>query len=258
MPDVEPTQLVVELPKAHRLGSLLDEGFHQLHPRNSERFLHVGRHLRQLSLRRLARLEGGLANAASRQQEGGQHHQRGDRQLPVQREHQDNRAGKNHNAVDQAEDRVRDDALDAVDVVAESRHDVAGSGRGEEGDRLLEHPIEELVTEVEHDALADPVAEVGLDHTDQPAKQGRADQQPDQERDETKLAMLTGQVVDQVTGDDGGHETKGRGRTNAGEHDEGEPPIRHEVAEHPLEERPLQLDVGLRFVKSTVPPLHAG
>src|SRR5437870_6401823 len=70
--------------------------------------------------------------------------------------------------------------------------------------------------------------------------------------------MLPGQVVDQVSGNEGGDQAQGRRRSDAGEHDERQPPVREEVTEDALEERPLQLDPRLRLVKAAVPPIHAG
>src|SRR5256885_5216463 len=70
--------------------------------------------------------------------------------------------------------------------------------------------------------------------------------------------MRPGQVVDQVAGDDGGDQAQRGRRADAGEHDQRQPPVRDEVAENALQERPLQLDPRRRLVKAAVPPIHAG
>src|SRR5439155_27010748 len=70
-------------------------------------------------------------------------------------------------------------------------------------------------------------------------------------------AVLASQVVDQVTGDKGGHETEGRSHADTGQHHDCEAPVRNEVTEDALEQRPLQLDIGLRLLKAAVPPIHA-
>src|SRR6266851_7186782 len=91
LPNVEQPELVIELAEAQGLRGLPYERLDQLHTGDSEGFLHVGSHLRKLSLRRLARLEGRLANLPCREKEGRQDEQRRNRELPVEREHEEDR-----------------------------------------------------------------------------------------------------------------------------------------------------------------------
>src|SRR5579864_6988163 len=68
---------------------------------------------------------------------------------------------------------------------------------------------------------------------------------------------MAGQVVDQALGGDRRNEAQGGGRADAGQDDQGQSTVGHEIAEDALQQRPLQLDVGFLLVEAVMPPVHA-
>src|SRR5579864_3376739 len=68
---------------------------------------------------------------------------------------------------------------------------------------------------------------------------------------------MAGQVVDQALGGDRRNEAQGGGRADAGQDDQGQSTVGHEIAEDSLQQRPLQLDVGFLLVEAVMPPVHA-
>src|SRR5207253_9130281 len=70
------------------------------------------------------------------------------RSLPAEADHQGQGAERDHEAAHESEDRVRDDIVDATDVVVHPREQVPRAAAGEEPDRLLHQAPEELPAEV--------------------------------------------------------------------------------------------------------------
>src|SRR5438132_339075 len=209
LPDVEAAQLVIEALEARVLARLGDERLYQQDAGDAEHLRHESGHLGEFALSLLAGAEGGLAHPEGGKDKRRQHQEGDDGHLTAEGDHQDQGAGQDHDIAHQAEDGVRDHALDAVYVVAQAGHHVSGSGPGEERDRLPDHAVEQLVAQVVHDALADPGADVRLQHAYQSADQRGRHQDADQQADERELSAAPGQVVDQGLGHQRRHQAEG-------------------------------------------------
>src|SRR5215203_5599181 len=94
-------------------------------------------------------------------------HQREKRQAPVKRDHQSERRPGHESVVGDAEHRLRHNAFDVVDVVADARHHLARAMAGVEANRLVHQAVEELLAQVEDDALADALGQIVLSEPDQ-------------------------------------------------------------------------------------------
>ncbi len=87
---------------------------------------------------------------------------REERELPAQEQHGDHRRDDRRHARRDARGGVRDDVLNAADVVVDPRLHLARAGAREEGEREPLQVTEDLGAQVVHDALADLVREQGL------------------------------------------------------------------------------------------------
>ena len=230
------TKLLVQAVEAQLLDAFLGEGLHQQDARDAQHLLHVGGSLRQLLLDPLA---GAVVRTA--QVPAGHQHQRHQgqgrhRQLPAEADHKGQGAERDHQAAHESEDRVRDDIVDATDVVVHPREQVSRAAAGEEPDRLLHQAPEELPAEVEHDALADVVGMEALQDAHETGGERRGHTCAD---DEGQLRETTARVceeVDQRLGHQCGHQAETGARADAGEHQQRPGPVRKEVAEHATEQ----------------------
>ena len=87
----------------------------------------------------------------------GMRRERKERELPAEQQHADHRRDDRRHALRDARRRVRDDVLDAADVVVDPRLHLAGSRPGEERKRQSLQVAEDGRAQVVHDTLADLV-----------------------------------------------------------------------------------------------------
>ena len=172
-------------------------------------------------------------------------HQREKRQAPVKRDHQSERRPGHERVVGDAEHRLRHNAFDVVDVVADARHHLARAMAGVEANRLVHQAVEELLAQVEDDALADALGQIVLSEPDQARRDRRADARAHQCKHVRKLRVLARQVVDQRCEHQRRRETQQRPDRDAPERKHGCSPVRAQVAEHAAHEAAIDPLLGL-------------
>ena len=189
---------------------------------------------------------GGAPDIATWNQDQRQHHQGGQRDPPVEDKHQYQGAAHDEQVVGQPEHGIGDHVFNAAHVIVHPGEQVAGAARGVEAHRLLQQPVEKLLPQVVFDALADRRPQEGLQHADQPAKEGgRHPGAQDQAEPGEGAVMSQCQVIDERFGDERGHQAQASPCSNAGDGDEGVAPVGREVAENAPQQRPSDLRLAI-------------
>ena len=105
--------------------------------------------------------------------------------------------------------------------------------------------VEKLVAKIEHDAFADQVPHVRLEHAEQAVEErcGHADGH-DQD-DQAVVGPGLERGVDQRLRDEGRDQADRRAGDDADKHDQRVPPVGQEITEHPAQQGPGQAHVGV-------------
>jgi hypothetical protein len=224
--DLEVAQVVVGPAEARLFGALAHERLDQQRARDAQHLLQVGGQLGELAVGGAARRVDAPAGAPHRDRDQRQQHQRDQRQAPIEGNHQAQRRPCHERVVDDAEHGLGDDALDGVDVIADPRHDLARAIVRVKPDRLVHQSVEELLAQVEDDALADPLGQIVLGQADQAGHRRRRDARADEERHVAELGIRARQLVDQSAEDQRRRQTQQGADRDAPERQQGRPPVR--------------------------------
>ena len=114
------------------------------------------------------------------------------------REHDDGHEGEGEEVVDDGEDAGGEHFVDGVDVGGEAGDEAADGVRVEEADVHALHVAEDLAAQVEHDLLAGPLHQVGLDELEEIG--GKLRDQEDQCQAGDALHGVGRQVADEEAG----------------------------------------------------------
>jgi len=163
---------------------------------HGQRLLHQRRHAGQLALAAADDLAAVAPEPQREDQEQRHDDQADEGELPFhdERGHRDRRRGDH--VLDGRAGRVRDDVVDAADVVGDPRLQVAGSGTGEEAQR---HPLQMLVhadAQVTHDALTDDAGQPRRCDAEHRVRRRGGDHAVGQPRHEDGAALGQGAVDD--------------------------------------------------------------
>ena len=197
------------------LGRLVGGPTEQLDERGAGRrepLRHLRRH-RRVVVRRLAlQPPDAGADAAGRDHERRQEHQRQQRDLPRQAEHHGERQHEGDDVGDDTGQRRRERPLGADDVVVQAADQRAGAGPGEEGDGHPLDVLEDLAAQVEDQAFAEAVTTAGARAGRRPVSRNATTAISDGDADHRRRTVS---VDDGVDGPPGQHRRQHaeRGRT---------------------------------------------
>ena len=197
-------------------------------PGDRERLLDEARDVGERLLGRLRDPPSLLADAARQEHEERDQREGEQRQLPAEQDHPDHRREHRRDARDDRGGRVRDDALDAADVVGDARLHLARARAGEEREREPLQVAEDRGAQVVHHALADLVREQRLPDAEHAVDDRDHDHPGGEHRD--LLGVLVVDRLQQVAEQERRDDAERRRDEDQPEHD-GEPaPVRPEEA----------------------------
>ncbi len=116
------------------------------------------------------------------------------RQPPVDVEHDDGHDGEGEEVVDDGEDAGGEHLVDGVDVGGEAGDQAADGVGVEEADVHALHVAEDVAAQVEHDFLAGPLHQVGLDEFEEIGRDLR--EQVDERKTRDAMDGVGGQMAE--------------------------------------------------------------
>ncbi len=237
------------------LGALPVERLRQQDAGDAQRLLRDGGEFRQRLLRLAGDARPHLTDSPLDDDEDRHHHDRDDRQAPVDDDHRHERGDDRDDVAQDAGDGVGEHARDAAHVVLQAGLDDAGLGTGEEAELHRLQVLEELDAQVSGDPVADSRGEPGLHDTER----GRQHEQSDHDQHESQQQRQVGRapvdreerliedLLNDQRGDDGDRGT----RDDEDARDEDPEPVRAEQRDHaPAEMRDagrVGVELLLRF-----------
>ena len=196
---------------------------------------------RGIQLHRLARRDLELPpDPAGRDDEGGEHEQREDRQAPFEAEHHRQRDDQHDDVRNDRPDRVGHRLLGTDDVVVEPRHEGARLCAGEEGDRHALHVVEQRDPHVVDQAFTDLGRIEPLEQRQRGGCDGDGHRPQGKEQQEVLVAVLQG-IVDQGPEQQRLHRSEAGGDDHGDEEADQRPLVGPGEAEHPSQQGALDL-----------------
>ena len=201
------------------------------------------------------------AQDARRDDEQRQHRHGEERQPPLQRDHDRQRADQRDQVGDDVHDRAVDRPLGAAHVVVQPRHELAGLGVGEEAQRHALHVAEQRPAQVVDHALTHRRAPVALHHAEQADHQRHRDHAEGQPTEPAEVLLRQG-VVDQIPRQQGRDQAEQGGGDDDRQHPRDLAHVGPPVARHPPDERRRHHRAVLLVVVAQVGPpasvMHCG